>query len=94
MELSQEAYALIGALVVSNLGTALKLFVDWRKSDKEEAKEEAKAKTAAEVQIALIQKDLTSLTVTYGEIKEGMRELKGDLNSAFAKLREINPPKP
>lgn len=86
MELSQEAYAVIGALVVTNLGAFLKIVSDWRKSVKEEA--EAEKKKAVET--ALIQAQMTTLTMTIGELKEGFSDLRKDFNNAYGKWRKEN----
>lgn len=86
MELSQEAYAVIGALVVTNAGALFKIVSDWRKS----VKEEASAEQAKAVQTALIQAQMTTLTMNIGELKESFSELRRDFNGAYGKWREAN----
>lgn len=91
IELSQEAYTAIGALVVTNVGTAMKLFLDWRKSERDHDREEAAEKTKQEVETAILREQITSLSVTIGEVKEGLRDLRADVTNAYGKWREKNP---
>ncbi len=84
MELSNEAYAVIGTLLVTNAGAILKIAADWRKSVKDDA--DAEKKSAVET--ALIQAQMTTLTMSIGELKESFRDLKGDFNNAYGKWRK------
>jgi hypothetical protein len=86
MELSHDQYAVIGGLIVTNLGLISKLVLNWVKSKKEEAEVEKKKA----VETALIQAQMTTLTMTIGELKEGFSELRRDFNGSYGMWRQKN----
>ena len=86
MEISNEAYAAIGALIVTNLGSLIKIFLDWKKSNREEI--EAEKKEAAEN--AVMQNQMNTLLLNMGELKAEMKDMKNDFNALFSKFRSLS----
>ena len=86
MEFSNEAYAAIGALLVTNIGAFLKIFLDWKKSNREEI--EAEKKEAAKT--AVMQNQMNTLLLNMGELKAELKDLKNDFNALFSKFRSLS----
>lgn len=89
-EFKNQLYYLVGFLIITNLGSILKIYNDKKKELGDEVDKRVANEVKEAVQFKEIQGQVNTLLMTMGEFKESMRDMRQDLNAAFIKLREKN----